>query len=81
MFVVLVVENLEYIPSVEVGEPFPSAVVAVGVRRNRSYSPSVEAGIEGYIPFVEAAPFVVDGISGVLRVVRLDLAYRMLVGE
>jgi hypothetical protein len=81
MFVVLVVENLEYIPSVEVAVPFPSAVVAAEVRRNRSYSPSVEAGIEGYIPFVEAAPFVVDGISGVLRVVRLDLAYRMLVGE
>jgi hypothetical protein len=81
MFVVLVVENSEYIPSVEVAVPFPSAVAVVGVRRNRSYSPSVEVGIAGYIPFVEAAPFVVDGISEVLRVVHLDLAYRMLVGE
>jgi hypothetical protein len=79
MFVVLVVENLEYTLSVEVVVPFPSAVAAAGVRRNRSCSPSVEVGIEGYIPFAEAVAFVVDGISGVLRVVRLDLAYRMLV--
>ena len=81
MFVVLVAENLEYTLSVEVAVPFPSAVVAAGVRRNHSHSPSVEVGIEGYIPFVEAAPFVVDGISGVLRAVRLDLAYRILVVE
>ena len=81
MFVVLVVENLGYTLSVEVAAPFPSAVVAAGVMRNRSYSPSVEVEIGGYIPFVEAAAFVVDGISGVLRVVRLDLAYRMLVRE
>jgi len=70
MFVVLVVENLEYIPSVEVAVPFPSAVAAAEVTRNRSHSRSVEVGIGGYIPFVEAAAFVVDGISGVLRVVH-----------
>ena len=71
MFVDPVVKSLEYIPSVVVAVPFPPAAVAVAeVKKIHSHNPSVEAGIEEYSPFVVAVAFAVDGIFGVLRVVR-----------
>ena len=74
MFVDLVVKSLEYIPSVVVAEPFPSAVAAVAVaaaevKKTHSHNPSVEVEIEEYSRFVVAVA-IVDSIFGVLRVVR-----------
>lgn len=71
-FVVPGVRNSEYIPFVAVVVPCRPAAAAVvaAVKNSRSHSPSAEAGIEGYSPFVVAVKIVVDGIFGVLRVVR-----------